>query len=70
MYRVYFNPIKRVKERNGGSTYISLNEIQYFNDFIDLSGLMDVLTIWRMFSWIKGDSSSMSIIDKFMLVID
>jgi len=52
--------------KGGGAAH----DISQFNLFIEDNGLIDFPLCGRMFTWFKGDGSSMSRIDRFLLSDD
>jgi hypothetical protein len=45
-------------------------ETPHFNQFIDENGLIDLPLCGRQFTWYKGDGTSISRIDRFLLFED
>ena len=46
------------------------NDHAAFNSFIEDNGLQDLPLFGRIFTWFKGDGTSMSRIDRFLLSED
>ena len=62
-----FNAIRRPEERRPLRGAVLAQDIQQFSHFIDENGLIDLPLCGRRFTWFKGDGTSMSRINKFLL---
>ena len=65
---VDFNAVRNVEERWSNRGNSVSHDIHYFNNFIDDTGLIDLLLCGRHYTWFKGDGSSMSRLDRFLLL--
>ncbi|XP_058765950.1 uncharacterized protein LOC131639469 [Vicia villosa] len=66
-YRGDFNAVKKRSERCGLSSRSCNVEWREFSDFIDETGLVDVPSKGKRFSWFSGDGKSKSRIDRFLI---
>jgi hypothetical protein len=62
-----FNEVRYAEERRSLRGDGAAVATQYFNVFITDNGLIDLPLCGRRFTWYKGDGSSMSRIDRFLL---
>ena len=62
-----FNVVRKAEERRSVRGLSSVQEFQHFNLFIDENGLIDLPLCGRRFTWYKGDDTSMSRIDRFLI---
>jgi len=62
-----FNAIRRPEERRPLRGAGLSQDLQHFSQFIDDNGLIDLPLCGRRFTWFKGDGTSMSRIDRFLL---
>ncbi|XP_058741420.1 uncharacterized protein LOC131613797 [Vicia villosa] len=62
-----FNAVKNREEKVGRSMVGSNSEWREFSSLIDDSGLMDVPSKGKKFSWFSGDGKSKSRIDRFLV---
>jgi hypothetical protein len=65
-----FNAVRCLEERMSlrGGAYV--NDVHLFSMFIDDNDLLDLPLCGRRFTWYKGDGTSMSMIDHFLLSED
>jgi hypothetical protein len=63
----YFNAVRCVEERRSLRGGGGVNDFHSFNVFVDENGLIDLPLCGRRYTWFKGDGSSMSMIDIFLL---
>ncbi|XP_058753873.1 uncharacterized protein LOC131627052 [Vicia villosa] len=61
-----FNSIKNCRERKGCSVVRSSCEWREFEEFIELSNLIDIPCKGKKYSWFSGDGRVSSIIDRFL----
>lgn len=61
-----FNAVRCAEERSLRGS-VATHDIHHFSQFIDDNGLVDMLLNGRYFTWYKGDGTSMSRIDRFLL---
>jgi len=62
-----FNAIRCQEERRPLRGATLAQDIHNFSDFIDETGLIDLPLCGHRFTWFKGDGTSMSRIDRFLL---
>jgi len=65
-----FNAIRKTEERRLVRREQVSNDHVVFNSFIEDNGLQDLPLFGRIFTWFKGDGTSMSRIDRFLLSED
>jgi len=65
-----FNTVRRPKERRSVRRAPMSNDHAAFNSFFEDTGLLDLPLFGRIFTWFKGDGTSMSRIDRFLLSED
>jgi len=63
-----FNVVRNMEERRSVRGEHVSNNHATFNSFIEDNGLLDLPLFGRIFTWFKGDGSSMSRIDRFLLL--
>ncbi|GAU12294.1 hypothetical protein TSUD_142030 [Trifolium subterraneum] len=62
-----FNAVRCAEERRSSREGTRFLDIIPFNQFLDDNFLIDLPLSSRKFTWYKGDSSSMSLLDRFLL---
>jgi len=62
-----FNVIQSFMERRSRVLGYCLEDFSHFNHFIEDNKLFDLLLCGRSFTWYRGDESSMSRLDRFLL---
>lgn len=62
-----FNAVRSVEERRSTRAQSSVGDVVPFNRFIEENSLVDLPLCGRNFTWYKGDSTSMSRLDRFLL---
>jgi len=62
-----FNTFRGMEERKSRGVAIRSLDCNPFNSFIDSNVLVDLPLQGRSFTWYKGDGTSMSRIDRFLL---
>ena len=65
-----FNAIRSMDERRSSRGVTVSQATPHFNDFIAENGLIDLPLCGRRFTWYKGDGTSMSRLDRFLLSED
>jgi len=65
-----FNALRSVEERRSLRVYSNVLDMAPFNRFIEENLLVDLPLCGRKFTWYKGDGSSMSRLDRFLLSED
>ena len=65
-----FNAVRKTEERRSVRREQVSNDHAAFNSFIEDNGLQDLPLFGRIFTWFKGDGTSMSRIDRFLLSED
>lgn len=65
-----FNVVRSANERRSSRAQPSAVDVEPFNRFIDDNMLVDLPLCGRMFTWYKGDGTSMSRLDRFLLSED
>jgi len=62
-----FNVVRNIEERWSHKGSNGTHDILHFSHFIDENGLIDLPLCGRRYTWFKGDGTSMSRIDRFLL---
>ena len=65
-----FNTVRCPEERRSLREGSNVNDVQHFSMFIDDNDLVDLSLCGRRFTWFKGDGTSISRIDRFLLSED
>jgi hypothetical protein len=65
-----FNVVRSLEERRSTRAHSSVGDVDPFNKFIEDNLLVDLPLCGRMFTWYKGDGTSMSRLDRFLLSED
>ena len=62
-----FNSVRSADERRGRNVVFQQVDADNFNNFIDVSFLLDLPICGRLFTWYRGDGISMSRLDRFLV---